>query len=263
MNTMEAIKPTQDPRIGAGARCWLLWLLFWPAFLGARAEVVPVSPDPRFALGELLASDDFDKGMEGWRTESEPGGKVEVRGSALDIDVPGGCSVWFTKELEGAILIVFEATVVSAGGPNDRVSDLNCFWMATDGRSPADIFATPRGGEFAEYDRLRCYYVGLGGNTNSTTRFRRYIGESGNRPLLPQHDLNAKEFLLMPNAPQTIQLLAAGRTIGYYRDGRQLFAFDDQAPYTRGWFAFRTVHSHIRISHFRVYRLAEHLDRVN
>jgi hypothetical protein len=249
--------------------------LFLAIFLCARAEVVPVSPDPRFAVGELLASDDFDKGMEGWRTESEPGGKVEARGAALDIDVPGGCSVWFAKELEGAVLIVFEATVVSAGGANDRVSDLNCFWMATDERSPSDIFATPRGGKFADYDQLRCYYVGLGGNTNSTTRFRRYIGESGNRPLLPQHDLTAKEFLLVPNARQTIQLLVAGRTIGYYRDGRQLFAFDDPAPYTRGWFAFRTVHSHIRIlafrtvhshiriRHFRVYRLVERLNRGN
>jgi hypothetical protein len=263
MNTSEVIKPVQGSRIRVGARACLLWLLFWPAFLGARAEVAPVSPDPRFAVGELLASDDFDKGMVGWRTESEPGGKIEIHRAALDIDVPGGCSVWFAKELEGAVLIVFEATVVSAGGPNDRVSDFNCFWMATDGRSPADIFATERGGKFAEYDQLRCYYVGLGGNSNSTTRFRRYIGERGNRPLLPKHDLSAKEFLLVPNAPQTIQLLAAGRTIGYYRDGRQLFAFDDQAPYTRGWFAFRTVHSHIRISHFRVYRLVERLNRGN
>jgi len=263
MNTMEAMTPTRDTRIRAGARTWLLWLLFWPAFLGTRAEVVPVSPDSRFAVGELLASDDFEKGIASWRSEVEPGGKVEVRGAALEIDVPGGCSVWFTKEWVGAILIVFEATVVSAGGPNDRVSDLNCFWMATDRRSPADIFATPRGGKFAEYDYLRCYYAGLGGNTNSTTRFRRYIGESGNRPLLPQHDLSAKEFLLLPNTPQTIELLAAGRAIGYYRDGRQLFAFDDPAPYTRGWFAFRTVHSHIRISHFRVYRLVERLNRGN
>jgi hypothetical protein len=32
-------------------------------------------------------------------------------------------------------------TPVSAGGVNDRVSDLNDFWNATDVRSPRDLFA--------------------------------------------------------------------------------------------------------------------------
>lgn len=220
-----------------------------------RGADAPTSPDPRFTVGELLASDDFSGDLGRWRPELESGGIVAVRDGALEIDVPGGCSVWFGQPLEGPLLITYEAAAVSTGGPNDRVSDLNCFWMATDTRSLGDLLGTSRSGKFADYDQLRCYYVGLGGNGNSTTRFRRYIGEKGNRPLLPEHDLGAKEFLLVPNALQTIQLVAAGGTIGYYRDGRQLFAYDDPAPYTRGWFAFRTVTSHFEIRHFRVYRL--------
>ncbi|MBK8477138.1 MAG: Tat pathway signal sequence domain protein [Opitutaceae bacterium] len=215
----------------------------------------PASPDSRFTVGELLASDDFSGDLGRWRPELESGGIVAVRDGALEIDVPGGCSVWFALPLEGPLLITYEATAVSAGGPNDRVSDLNCFWMANDTRSPGDLLATPRSGKFADYDQLRCYYVGLGGNGNTTTRFRRYIGERGNRPLLPEHDLSAKEFLLGPNARQTIQLVAAGDTIGYYRDGRRLFAYEDPAPYMRGWFALRTVASHFEIRHFRVHRL--------
>ena len=74
-------------------------------------------------------------------------------------------------------MIQYEATVVSAGGPNDRVSDLNSFWMATDPRTPEDLFAHDRSGKFAEYNLLDMYYVGLGGNGNTTTRFRRYIGD--------------------------------------------------------------------------------------
>ncbi len=222
----------------------------------APAADAPLSPDPRFTVGEVLAIDDFSGDLGRWRPELESGGIVAVRDGALEIDVPGGCSVWFASPLEGPLLIIYAATAVSAGGPNDRVSDLNCFWMATDTRSPGDLLATIRSGKFADYDQLRCYYVGLGGNGNSTTRFRRYIGQTGNRPLLAEHDLSAKEFLLVPNARQTIQLVAAGGTIGYYRDGRQLFAYDDPAPYTRGWFAFRTVASHFEIRHFRVYRLA-------
>ena len=35
--------------------------------------------------------------------------------------------------------------------------------MARDARSPDDLFATKRSGAFADYNPLRCYYVGLGG----------------------------------------------------------------------------------------------------
>jgi len=221
-----------------------------PALPGA-----PLSSEPWFVLGELLASDDFAGGLGQWLVELEAGGTVSARTRALEIDVPAGCTVWFRRPLEGPLLIAYQATVVDAGGPNDRVSDLNCFWMATDARSPDNLLATHRSGRFPDYDQLRCYYVGLGGNGNTTTRFRRYVGESGNRPLLPEHDLSAREFLLAANSAQTIQLIAAGGVIGFYREGRQLFAFDDPEPYTRGWFGFRTVHSHLRIRNFRVYRL--------
>ncbi len=214
-----------------------------------------LTADPRFAIDELLASDDFSSGLGQWSVELEAGGTVTARGRALVIDVPAGCTVWFRRPLEGPLLITYEATVIDAGGANDRVSDLNCFWMATDARSPADIFATRRSGRFADYDELRCYYVGLGGNGNTTTRFRRYIGQSGNRPLRPEHDLSAPEFLIVPNVVQRIQLMAAGRTIGFFRDGRRLFAFDDPQPYRRGWFGFRTVHSRLRIRSFKVFRL--------
>ncbi len=219
------------------------------------AVVAPASPDPQFVVGNKLAQDDFNHGLAQWRSELEKGGSVIARDGALDIDVPGGCCVWLKQELRGPILIEYSATAVAKGGPNDRVSDLNCFWMARDPRSPEDIFGTARSGRFSDYDQLRCYYVGQGGNNNSTTRFRRYIGEKGNRPLLPEHDLSAREFLLTPNQEQRIQLVAAGPFVGYYRDGRRIFAYDDPAPYTAGWFAFRTVTSHLRIRNFRVYRL--------
>ena len=51
-------------------------------------------------------------------------------------------------------MIQYEATVIAASGPNDRVSDLNSFWMATDPQSPTDLFAHPRSGAFADYNTL-------------------------------------------------------------------------------------------------------------
>src|SRR5258708_16185823 len=150
--------------------------------------------------GTILYSDDFQQGTEQWVAELEQGGKVAAERGELNIEVPSGCTVWFKPRLEGPVLIEYEVTVIGAGGRSDRVSDLNCFWMANDVRSPDDIFGVKRSGKFSDYDELTCYYVGLGGNGNFTTRFRRYIGQKGNRPILPEHDLSDKEFMIRPNA---------------------------------------------------------------
>jgi hypothetical protein len=203
----------------------------------------------------VLFRDDFDDGLSRWTAESENGGAVEVRDGKLVIDVPAGCTVWFKHVIDGPVMIEYDATLISAGGKNDRVSDLNCFWMARDARSPDDVFATKRSGKFAEYNQLRAYYVGLGGNNNTTTRFRRYIGDKELRPLLPEHDLRDQRDLLAPNVSQTIRLVANGNLIQYFRGDRKLFELIDPEPYTSGWFAFRTTSSHIEIRRFRVYRM--------
>ena len=158
--------------------------------LGAAATDVP------FRRGRVLFTEDFQDGLAHWTSELEKPGRVEARGGVLTVDVPGGCTLWFRPELEGNVMIQYEARMVQAGGANDRVSDLNAFWMATDARSPEDLFATRRSGKFSDYNQLRAYYVGQGGNSNTTTRFRRYIGDVEDRPLLPEHDLHNPEVLL-------------------------------------------------------------------
>jgi hypothetical protein len=184
-----------------------------------------------------------------WHLEYEhPDTRVSLRDGVLDVDSPAGVTVWLAHPIEGPVEIEFEATAVAAGGPNDHVSDLNVFWMATnaggDGRPP---YAKRRSGRFAEYDDLLTYYVGLGGNRNTTSRFRRYIGEPGNRPLLPAHDLSDPGALLVPNRKQKITLIADGGHIEYRRDGKSHFTYEDPSPYTRGGFALRTTASHLRI----------------
>jgi hypothetical protein len=205
--------------------------------------------------GPQLFQEDFDRGLANWSAELEQGGMVNTRNGALVIDVPAGATVWFRHKLEGPVLIQYEATVIVDGGRNDRLSDLNCFWMATDMRTPRDLFAKPRAGKFADYNQLTTYYVGQGGNGNTTTRFRRYIGDRETRPLLPEHDLSSPDVLLKPNVIQQIQLIAAGDHIEYARDGTVIFDFRDPRPYTAGHFALRTTHSHIELRKFRVSRL--------
>lgn len=194
--------------------------------------------------------------LKQWQVELENGGTVRAEAGTLEIDVPGGCTVWFVPKLEGPVVIEYDATVIQNGGANDRLSDLNCFWMATDARSPGDLFQTVRSGKFADYNQLEGYYVGIGGNNNTTTRFRRYIGDPELRPLLPEHDLQEKADLLEPNRTYRIRIIAAGSGIEFWRDDRRLFAFDDPEPYTSGHFAFRTVASHLRMQNFKVSRLA-------
>ncbi|WP_434035603.1 DUF6250 domain-containing protein [Formosa sp. 4Alg 33] len=204
----------------------------------------------------LIYEDNFDSGLEDWKVEQVAGGTVENNASKLEIDDVGGCTVWLDKKFEGPIMIEYDVLIFQDGGPNDRVSDLNCFWMANDPEHPSDLFANSeaRGGKFSNYDSLKLYYMGVGGNDNKTTRFRRYTGD-GERPLLPEHDLSDKKFMLEPNTPYTIRLVAYDGIIQYYRNDVLLVDFEDKAPYTSGYFGLRTVKNHMTVDNFKVYQL--------
>ena len=205
--------------------------------------------EPARAAGEKLYADDFRHGLSDWIVEQQPGGNVTADQGRLVIDDASGCTVWLRRRLSAPVLITYTACVRSTG----RVSDLNCFWMASDPARPDDLFARGRDGKFVSYDTLRTYYVGCGGNNNTTTRFRRYDG-TGARPLLPQHDLSAPEFLLQPDHEYHVALLvtAEGR-VQFIRDGTVVFDWTDREPLRSGWFGFRTVNSRIEFGDFEVH----------
>jgi hypothetical protein len=182
-----------------------------------------------------------------WLVEQMPGGTVAAHDHSLVIDDAAGCTMWLREKLAVPVEISYEATVVSAGGAHDRVSDLNCFWMAREPGGAAAPFATRvRTGTFSDYDSLLTYYVGCGGNDNTTTRFRRYDGTTA-RPLLPEHDRREPRFLLEPNRTYHLRVVARDGLAEFYRDGQLFFSFRDPVPLTSGWFAIRTVQSHLVI----------------
>ena len=204
------------------------------------------------AGAQELARDDFRSGLGNWVVEQQPGGTVETRDGALVITDKAGCSVWWRESLRAPLRIRYRAKVT--GG--ERVSDLNCFWMATDPRVPGNFFdpASGRDGRFATYDGLRTYYVGCGGNGNSTTRFRRYDG-AGARPLLPEHDHQGPEALLEDGREYRIEIVVAeDGTTTWARDGKVWFTYRDEQPLREGWFGFRTVWARIEIRDFAVDR---------
>ena len=192
-----------------------------------------------------------------WRIEAEPGATVTLRrGGVIDIDAADGVTLWYARPLTGPVAIDYDVMAVQAGGPHDAVSDVNAFWMAQDPAVPGgSVLARPRGGAFARYDDLTTYYVGIGGNRNTTTRMRRYVGRAGERPLLPEHDRSDAAAMLVPNRWTHIRLIAKGQEVAVERDGVRLFTMHDTAPYMRGWFGLRTTRSHLRVKNLRFTRV--------
>lgn len=201
--------------------------------------------------GKLLYADDFGGKLDQWVQEyrAAPGSTVFAGDHALTIDVAGDATVWFRHKLSGNVRIGYTRTMVMDGGANDRLSDLNQFWMASDPRN-ANLFT--RDGTFSQYDALRMYYAGIGGNTNTTTRLRKYSG-NGERVLLA--DLADPAHLLQANRSYAIEIAVVDGCTRVLVDGKTYFSYFDPAPLREGYFGFRTTHSRQRIEHFQIHQL--------
>ncbi len=214
------------------------------------------------AIGLLAASRAFSRTPRlhyagyTWRVEAEeashPTGSPSkpvayVEENALVLDTPKGLTVWLEQPLEAHYEITYKRRVVDAGGAYDRVSDFNQFWLAhasPDGHNA--VFG--RDGSLAAYDDLLLYYAGIGGNSNTTTRFRRYDGTT-KRPLLKEYLDTAR--LLQGNHTYEVRTVVDGRGTRVYLDGTLLF--EDAGPVPlRGFFAFRTTQSHQILSDFQI-----------
>ncbi|MGF7137825.1 exo-rhamnogalacturonan lyase family protein [Roseimarinus sediminis] len=204
-----------------------------------------------YIRGALIFRDNFSEASDNWIVESnsDQGKGVLVENGKLVIDVNGGATVWLKQPLSGNVLISFDRKVLMNDGINDRLSDLNMFWMATD---PENENLFTRNGVFSQYHGLSLYYAGIGGNYNSTTRFRKYNGK-GERIL--HAELNDEAHLLKANKSYHIEIVVYNGTTKLYVDGNEYFSFTDEEPLSKGWFGFRTVKSHHEIDNVRIDRL--------
>jgi rhamnogalacturonan endolyase len=101
-----------------------------------------------------------------------------------------------------------------------------------------------------QYDSLQLYYVGMGGNTNSTTRFRKYEG-NGERTLLQEY--TDASHLLKPNKNYHIKIEVLNGITSFWVDGICYFTYKDTSPISEGYFGFRSTWSHQEISNFKCY----------
>lgn len=188
-----------------------------------------------------------------WVVEQQPEGNVIFGQNKIEIIDANGCTIWFKNKLKGNIKIEYDVIVIDSGGIYDRVSDNNCFCMAQDPKNPDSFFenSTLRQGKFSNYNSLKLYYVGYGGHGNTKTRFRKYDGNF-ERPLLPEHDLSDKKFLIVPNKKMHIEIINNKDLITYRCNSDLVFKINDPKPYTEGYFGFRTVNNHMIIENFKV-----------
>lgn len=212
------------------------------------------------AAQNVIYTDGFESGLTNWTIEKvSDKTTIELKDSILEVVAPNGITLWFNKLIKSPVKIIFDAMVIDNGGEYDRVSDLNCFWMASDPEHPDSMFARSewRNGVFGRYYSLSMYYAGFGGNNNSTTRFRRYDGnyqrfvENKIRPeILKEYTDSA--YLITPNQWYHVKIIVKGSQVQYYMNQELLFDYCDPNPYTSGYFGLRTVKNHIIYRNFKV-----------
>jgi len=186
-----------------------------------------------------------------WRVEQEKPEhtRLVTDDHSLQIDTAAGLTVWLDKPLSGSYRISFSREVRTEGQQNDRLSDVNMFWAARDPVNP-DLFT--RQGELSSYDSLELFYAGIGGNWNTTSRFRYYDG-LGERHLLTEY--TSADRLLRAGHPYQMVVEVADRQTRLLVDDEEWFTAAYETPPDSGYFGFRTVWSRQIIRDFRLSQL--------
>ena len=188
-----------------------------------------------------------------WLEAEDPASTADTKDGVTTIIAPKGATWWYKHKMSGNTVIEYEARIVAdprfttdKGDP--RVSDLNCFWMADK--------CGGCGGKFANNYALKLYYMGYGGNWNTTTRFRRYKGywpteeKEWLRPVILR-EYTDKAHLIKADHWYSIRLEAIDGRVRYIIDGECLVDYVDPQPLTSGYFGFRTTLAHAEIRNFR------------
>lgn len=211
------------------------------------------------AWGDTFSGLDAKNFKRYWHVESEsPDYKVSFSGDTLEITAPKGLTLWRNEKMKGNTVIEYDATICDDGKPGDRLSDLNCFWMASDPKFPDNLRKREnwRNGVFLNCYSLQLYYLGYGGNHNTTTRFRRYDGNEKGvsdetaRPKIIK-EYNDPAHLLTPGKWYHVKIVNNNGRVQYFINGERLVDFFDPSPLTEGWFGFRTTAARARITNFK------------
>lgn len=204
-----------------------------------------------YKIKRLLFKDDFSQSLNNWIIEKQKADSeiVTTRNGKLLLDTYNGATVWLKQGLKGNYLIKLQRTIIVQGGKNDRLSDCNFFWMVTDSLQN-NMFK--RSGGFKEYDSLSMYYVGFGGNYNTTTRFRKYSAK-GDKQILGEFKDAA--HLLEANKTYLIEIVVKNGLVEFIVNGKTFFTYVDVTPLTHGFFGIRSTRSRQEIDDVEIYEI--------
>lgn len=198
-----------------------------------------------------------------WAVETESKeSKVSLTSDGtIDIIAPKGLTLWYKRPMQGNVIIEYDAQIVVEEHNNNtwnRLSDLNCFWQASDPKQKDGSVLrgiSKRKGIFANQYALSLYYMGYGGNYNSTIRFRRYNGDEKGIKDPSFRSAILREYtdpgnILKPNHWYHIRLEQHFGHVRYIIDGECIVDYLDIRPFYRGYFGFRTTLAHAQIRNF-------------
>lgn len=187
---------------------------------------------------------------ENWRVEQEdstPASTIQQKpDGSLFIQAHKGMTIWLLRPLAGSYTLTLDRTLLPSA-PACRVSDMNFFWAA---HEPDSTLPRPRDGALASYNSLMLLYAGIGGNANTTTRFRWYDG-SGARLLLQES--TQPQDLLQAAHSYHFKLRVNKNTSTVLIDGKKVFAHT-LPPGPAGYFGIRTVGSCQTLDHFTLHQ---------
>ena len=170
--------------------------------------------------------------------------KIIVSGDTLEITAPKGLTLWYNQHLTGDYEISYRVKMLMQGG--------------NDPEHPGNLFARSewRNGIFQHYKTLSLFYVGYGGNHNSTTRFRQYFAKTADtsdaiaRPVIKEY--TDKSHLLFPNKWYDIQIRVEKGITTYRINGEELFRLTIKDNEGDGHFGLRLLENHTLFTDFQV-----------
>ena len=206
------------------------------AAAGSRAERIQFS-DSFESMGAL----------NNWIIEKESAKtSVVIKNGAMEWKSDSrkkGLVVWCKSKMNGNVRIVYDRHIYK----DQRVADMNQFWMATEKGS--DGLSFTRNGTMSSYDNLTLYYCGLGVWNNTHSRFRRYNGSS------PRPSPVDNPYTIKGNTTYHIELIVNDNYTQVYSNGKMIFDIKDNNPYKTGYFAFRALGNHERVDNFTIYNM--------
>jgi hypothetical protein len=203
---------------------------------GAFADEVAIGAE-RFQV-ELLHQEDFEGAANRWRFDGR--GRAWVENGRLHTDATGvESTAWFTEELEGNLLIAYQAHVLAPV----EAKNINLIFLAA-ARDGGDVLKLSFTGSYPEYHKIPNYIWTV---TGGHTRLRRN----------PGFDMVSEDKKTLPEPFRTYNLAVAIQDglIRCFIDGKLVHSWRDPNPHRSGKLAFRTFHTHLWWDNLRIYRL--------